>query len=295
VSRTTTPPAAALTTRATRPPRVKKVRLDQLLVERGLAETRTRAQALLMAGSVRVGEGDGARTNRKSGDLVDPATPLDVTAALPYVSRGGEKLAGALDAFGISPAGLTCLDAGASTGGFTDALLQRGAARVHAVDVGRGQLAAPIAADPRVIVHDRVNARHLEPAMLGGEQAQLAVIDVSFISLGLVLGPVASCLAPGSRIVALVKPQFEAGRRDAPGGVVRDPAVHRAVLEKVVEQARGLGLRPLDVCRSPLTGPAGNVEFFLLAAVQGPLGVEADGAEPAEPLDLAERVAAVIP
>jgi 23S rRNA (cytidine1920-2'-O)/16S rRNA (cytidine1409-2'-O)-methyltransferase len=286
----TTPATRA--TRTARPRRIPKTRLDQLLVERGLAETRTRAQALLMAGSVRVGEGDGARTNRKGGDMVDPATPLAVTAALPYVSRGGEKLAGALDAFGVDPTALICLDAGASTGGFTDALLQRGAARVHAVDVGRGQLAASIAADPRVVVHDRVNARHLEPAVIGGERAQLAVIDVSFISLGLVLGPVASCLAPGSRVVALVKPQFEAGRKDTPGGVVRDPAVHRAVLEKVVDQARALGLRPLDVCRSPLTGPAGNVEFFLLAAVEGPAGA---AGEPAEPIDLAERIAAVVP
>ncbi len=279
-----------------------------------------------MAGSVRVGEGDGARSDRKAGEMVDPATPLSVTAPLPFVSRGGEKLAGALDIFGVDPAGLVCLDAGASTGGFTDALLQRGASRVHAVDVGRGQLAARLAGDPRVVVHDRVNARTLGPEVLGGDRARLAVIDVSFISLGLVLGPVAACLEPGGRIVALVKPQFEAGRRDAPGGVVRDPAVHRAVLERVVATARALGLTPLDVCRSGLTGPAGNVEFFLLAAVAGPaagepippdatvgdpiLGEPAPGepippelapgepapgeAAPSEPADLAARIAAAI-
>jgi 23S rRNA (cytidine1920-2'-O)/16S rRNA (cytidine1409-2'-O)-methyltransferase len=257
------------------------VRLDQLVVDRGLAETRARAQALLMAGSVRVGEGDGARMDRKAGDMVDPATPLTVTAPLPYVSRGGEKLAGALDAFGVEPAGLVCLDAGASTGGFTDALLQRGAARVHAVDVGRGQLAQALATDARVVVHDRVNARHLQPAMIG-EPASLAVIDVSFISLALVLGPVASCVEPGGRIVALVKPQFEAGRRDALGGVVRDPAVHRRVLAAVADHAREAGLTPLGVCRSPLTGPAGNVEFFLLAAVGDPSAGEPD--------DLAARI-----
>ncbi len=247
------------------------MRLDQLIVERGLAETRTRAQALLMGGRVRVGAGDGGRLDRKAGDLVDPGVPLEVAAPLPYVSRGGEKLAGALDAFGVDPRGLVCLDAGASTGGFTDALLQRGAARVHAVDVGRGQLAAALAADPRVVVHDRVNARHLEPAVLG-EPAALAVVDVSFISLGLVLGPIAACLEPGGHIVALVKPQFEAGRGDVPGGVVRDPAVHRIVLERVVEKARALGLRPLDLCASPLLGPAGNREFFLFAEAPGPLG-----------------------
>jgi len=287
--------------RAPKHPRTPKVRLDQLLVDRGLAETRTRAQALLMAGSVRVGEGDGARADRKAGEMVDPAIPVAVAQPLPYVSRGGEKLAGALDAFKaeVDPAGLVCLDAGASTGGFTDCLLQRGAARVHAVDVGRGQLAASLAADPRVVVHDRVNARNLEPSTIG-ETAQLAVIDCSFISLALVLGPVASCLAPGSRIVALVKPQFEAGRRDTPGGVVRDPNVHRAVLTRVVADARAAGLTPLDACRSPLTGPAGNVEFFLLAAVGNPGGAAGERApEPAdmapEPADLATRIEALVP
>jgi 23S rRNA (cytidine1920-2'-O)/16S rRNA (cytidine1409-2'-O)-methyltransferase len=274
--------------RSSRPPRAARVRLDQLLVERGLVETRSRAQALLLAGRVRVGAGDGARFDRKPGDLVDDATAVEVAAPLPYVSRGGEKLAGALDAFGLSPAGLVCLDAGASTGGFTDVLLKRGAARVHAVDVGRGQLAPSLAGDPRVIVHDRVNARHLEPATLG-EAAALAVIDVSFISLGLVLGPVAGCLAPGGRIVALVKPQFEAGRGEVPGGVVRDPAVHRAVLERVLSTAGRLSLVALDVVRSPLLGPAGNREFFVHLALPEPQAP--DRALVEERPDLAARIA----
>ena len=266
-----------------------RVRLDQLLVERGLVETRSRAQALLLAGRVRVGAGDAARFDRKPGDLVDGSLALEVARPLPFVSRGGEKLAAALDAFGVHPSGLVCLDAGASTGGFTDALLQRGAARVHAVDVGRGQLAASLAGDRRVIVHDRVNARNLEPATVG-EPASLAVIDVSFISLALVLGPVARCLAPGGRIVALVKPQFEAGRGEVPRGVVRDPAVHRAVLERSLATAQGLGLVPLDVMRSPLLGPAGNREFFAHLGVPDPADPDAMAA--AVRPDLAARVAA---
>jgi 23S rRNA (cytidine1920-2'-O)/16S rRNA (cytidine1409-2'-O)-methyltransferase len=256
-------------------------------VERGLVETRSRAQALLLAGRVRVGAGDAARLDRKPGDLVDGAVAVEVATPLPYVSRGGEKLAGALDTFDVDPAGLVCLDAGASTGGFTDVLLKRGAARVHAVDVGRGQLAAALAGDPRVIVHDRLNARHLELATLG-ERVSLAVIDVSFISLGLVLGPVAGCLAPGGRIVALVKPQFEAGRGEVPGGVVRDPAVHRAVLERVLATARRLGLVPLDVARSPLVGPAGNREFFAFLGLPDP--APPDGT-PEPRADLEARIA----
>ena len=257
-------------------------------MERGLVETRSRAHALLLAGRVRVGAGDAARLDRKPGELVDAGMVVEVATPLPYVSRGGEKLAGALDAFGVNPAGLVCLDAGASKGGFTDVLLKRGAARVHAVDVGRGQLAASLTGDPRVIVHDRVNARHLELAILG-EQASLAVIDVSFISLGIVLGPVAGCLAPGGRIVALVKPQFEAGRRHVPSGVVRDPAVHRAVLEQVLATARSLGLVPLDVTRSPLVGPAGNREFFAHLGVPDPAAPDQVLAD--ERPDLAARVA----
>jgi 23S rRNA (cytidine1920-2'-O)/16S rRNA (cytidine1409-2'-O)-methyltransferase len=247
--------------------RPSRQRLDQALVERGLAETRARAQALILAGKVRTGEGDASRTDRKAGDLVDGALAVSLVERDPYVSRGGHKLAAALDAFGIDPAGLVCLDVGASTGGFSDVLLQRGAARVHAVDVGRGQLADRIAREPRVVVHDRLNARNLTVESLG-EPIDLAVIDVSFISLALVLGPIASTFRdgaapPGRPIVALVKPQFEVGKGGTDHGVVRDPAVHRAVLEKVVDQAAGLGLGTRAVIASPIVGPEGNREFLV--------------------------------
>lgn len=253
-------------TRTSAPSRATRVRLDQLLVERGLAESRARAQALVMAGRVKVGSGDGARHDRKAGDLVEAGIPIEVAAPLAYVSRGGEKLAAALAAFGVDPAGLACLDVGASTGGFTDALLQRGARRVHAVDVGRGQLAESLRRDPRVIARERTNARTLTPTLIG-EAVSLAVIDVSFISLRLVLPPVAACLETGGAVVALVKPQFEAGRGRAPGGVVRDPAVHREVLAGALDHAREAGLVPVGLAASPLLGPAGNREFFLHAVL----------------------------
>ena len=254
--------------------RTARQRLDQLLVERGLVETRTRAQALLLAGKVRVGDGDAARLDRKPGDLLDPATTLAIVERDPYVSRGGHKLAAALDTFGIDPAGLVCLDAGASTGGFTDVLLQRGAARVYAVDVGRGQLAESLRRDPRVVSMERCNARSLGPGALP-EPVFAAVIDVSFISLGLVLGPVAACFGPaGGPLVPLVKPQFEAGRAALDRGVVRDPAVHLDVLRRIVVQARAMGLAAVDAIASPLLGPDGNREF-LLHLVVGP-GAGAD-------------------
>ncbi len=239
-----------------------RVRLDQLLVERGLAESRARAQALVLGGKVRVGAGDSARSDHKSGDLVDAAAVVTLVAADPYVSRGAHKLAAALDGFGIDPAGLVCLDVGASTGGFTDLLVQRGAARVYAVDVGRGQLAERLRRDDRVISMERTNARTLGPDLVP-EPVALAVVDVSFISLGLVLRPVAACLARGGRVVPLVKPQFEAGRGEAKGGVVRDRAVHRAVLERVVGAAAGVGLGARGVVASPILGPEGNREFLL--------------------------------
>ncbi len=254
--------------RATKP-RSSRERLDQLLVDRGLAESRTRAQALVLAGKVRVGEGDTARTDRKPGDVVDAQTPVALLEREPYVSRGGYKLAAGLDAFSIDPRARICLDVGASTGGFTDVLLQRGAARVYAVDVGRGQLAEQLRNDPRVVSLERTNARNLNPASLP-EPVSLAVVDVAFISLALVLGPVASCFgAGGGDLVALVKPQFEAGREQAAGGVVRDPLVHLDVLRRVVATARSLGLTPLDVVSSPITGPEGNREFLLHAVVTG--------------------------
>jgi 23S rRNA (cytidine1920-2'-O)/16S rRNA (cytidine1409-2'-O)-methyltransferase len=247
------------------PRRRVRQRLDQLLVERGLADSRTRAQALILAGKVRVGDGDAARADRKAGDLVDADVAVDVSEPPPYVSRGGLKLAAALDAFGISAAGLVCLDVGASTGGFTDVLLQRGAARVHAVDVGRGQLAAGVAADPRVVVHDRVNARTLTPETIR-EPIELAVVDVSFISLRLVLEPIRSTLAQDGRgvpIVALVKPQFEVGRGRTDHGIVRDPAAHRDVLVAVVDEASRLGLGTRAVTASPILGHEGNREFLV--------------------------------
>jgi 23S rRNA (cytidine1920-2'-O)/16S rRNA (cytidine1409-2'-O)-methyltransferase len=249
--------------------RVPRQRLDQLLVERGLAPTRTRAQALVLAGHVRVGSGDSGRTDRKPGDLLASDAALELIRRDPYVSRGGHKLEAALDAFGISPAGSVCLDVGASTGGFTDVLLQRGARRVHAIDVGRGQLADRLRRDARVASLERTNARSLSQDLLG-EAVDLAVIDVSFISLALVLAPVASCFGEaGGPIVALVKPQFEAGRGQTDGGVVRDPSVHRAVVERVARDAAALGLELRGAMASPLLGPAGNREFLVHLAVAG--------------------------
>jgi 23S rRNA (cytidine1920-2'-O)/16S rRNA (cytidine1409-2'-O)-methyltransferase len=235
-----------------------------LLVERGLADSRTKAQALLLAGRVRVGEGDSARLDRKAGDLVDAATALTLTERDPYVSRGGHKLVAALDAFGIDPAGRVCLDVGASTGGFTDVLLQRGARRVYAVDVGRGQLAESLRQDKRVVSMERTNARTLGPGSLP-EPMELAVIDVSFISLELVLGPVAETLRPGADapIIALVKPQFEAGRGRTDHGVVRNPEIHLEVLERIVDAAAALGLGARNVIASPILGPEGNREFLV--------------------------------
>jgi 23S rRNA (cytidine1920-2'-O)/16S rRNA (cytidine1409-2'-O)-methyltransferase len=244
--------------------RGQRVRLDQLLVDRGLAPSRSRAQALLLGGRVRVGEGDSARLDRKPGDLVDEAVPIAVAEPDPYVSRGGHKLVAALDAFAIDPAGLVCLDVGASTGGFTDVLLQRGASRVYALDVGRGQLAERLRGDPRVISMERTNGRALGPGALP-EPVTLAVIDVAFISLAKVVTPVAGTIDPasGGRIVALVKPQFEAGRGRTEHGVVRDPAVHREVLERVSAAAAGVGLDVRDAIASPILGPDGNREFLL--------------------------------
>jgi 23S rRNA (cytidine1920-2'-O)/16S rRNA (cytidine1409-2'-O)-methyltransferase len=259
------------TTDRTHPPaRRTRTRLDQLLVERGLVETRSRAQALILAGKVRVGEGDGARRDHKPGDQLDSATTrLEVEQPEPYVSRGGHKLASALDAFAIDPSGMTCLDVGASTGGFTDVLLQRGATRVYALDVGRGQLAETLRRDPRVVSMERTNARTLTADTLP-EPVDVVVIDVSFISLATVLPAITTTLAPRAHIVALVKPQFEAGKGRTDKGVVRDPAVHREVLERVTTAAATLGLGTRAVIASPILGPEGNREFLVhLAAGPG--------------------------
>ncbi len=272
-----------------------RTRLDQLLVDRGLVETRSRAQALVLAGKVRVGEGDGARLDRKPGDLVAADVTIAVAEPPPYVSRGGHKLAAALDAFGIDPSGRICLDVGASTGGFSDVLLQRGASRVYALDVGRGQLAESLRADPRVVSMERTNARALTALSLP-EAVSLASIDVSFISLGLILGPTASTFGPdGGEIVALVKPQFEAGRSQVKGGVVRDAAVHNEVLVRVATRALVDGLPPRGLIASPLTGPEGNREFLLWLAVEPGRSAPPSGLRDTVTLaaSIVERIAAV--
>jgi 23S rRNA (cytidine1920-2'-O)/16S rRNA (cytidine1409-2'-O)-methyltransferase len=277
--------------RTTATPGTRRVRLDALLVDRGLAETRSKAQALVLAGKVRVGEGDAARRDHKAGDTIDSAAAIAVEQPDPYVSRGGHKLAAALDAFGIDPSGLTSLDVGASTGGFTDVLLQRGARHVYALDVGRGQLAESLRRDDRVTSLERTNARALTSATLP-EPIDLAVIDVSFISLDKILGPVLSTLAPNAHLVALVKPQFEAGKGRTDRGVVRDPAIHREVLERVTGHARTLGLGTRDVIASPILGPEGNREFLVHVA-KGPSCADLPDRIVAVTGDVPDRIATV--
>ena len=240
----------------------KKIRLDLLLVERGLAESRTRAQAIILAGDVVVGE----QRVDKPGTLVAREASLRLKGeAMPFVSRGGQKLQAALDHFQLDVAGRVCADIGASTGGFTDCLLQRGAAKVYAIDVGYGQLHERLRGDPRVVSRERVNARHLTEAELP-EPVGVLVADVSFISLRLVLPAVLLRLAPGGLLVALVKPQFEAGPdKVEKGGVVRDPEARRAAIEAVRAFVLGQGLAVAGVIDSPIAGPAGNVEALLVA------------------------------
>jgi len=237
-----------------------KRRLDLLLVERGLAPTREKAQALILAGLVEV---DG-RAGVKAGASYEESAEIAVAGPPhPYVSRGGVKLAAALDHFDIDPAGLVCLDVGASTGGFTDCLLQRGAARVYAVDVGHGQLDARLRSDPRVVVREKVNARALSAAEVG-ERVDLVVADVSFISLRLILPAAAALAKAGAAIVTLVKPQFEAGRGEVPrGGVVKSEGVRQRVVGEIEEAGRRLGLAVLGSIRSPIQGARGNEEFLL--------------------------------
>ena len=269
--------------------RTPKVRLDQLLVEGGLAPSRARAQAMLLAGRVRVGAGDGARIDRKPGDLVASDVPIEVSGNEPYVSRGGHKLAAALDAFGIDPRDRVSLDVGASAGGFTDVLLQRGASRVYALDVGRGQLAESLRRDPRVVSMERHNARDLTATSLP-EPISLATVDVAFISARLLVAPIISTFRDGAGdLIILVKPQFEAGRKEAKGGVVRDPSVHARVLREAAAATAVHGLEPAGVVASPILGPEGNREFLLWATV--PPG--ADRAPLAPPAWLAARIADV--
>jgi len=236
--------------------RARRVRLDQLLVDRNLAESRSRAQALIIAGHVRVG----TDAVTKAGELVAEQADVSVLAPPRFVSRGGEKLDHALEAFALDVTGRICADFGASTGGFTDCLLQRGAARVYAIDVGYGQLDYRIRQDPRVVAMDRTNVRYVSALP---ERVSLAVIDVSFISLALVLPSAIAVGEPATDIVALIKPQFEAGKGAVgKGGVVRDPETHRAVLQSVASTAATLGLRMAGLTASPLRGPAGNIEFL---------------------------------
>ena len=244
-----------------------KQRADQMLVARGLVESRARAQALIMAGKVFSGD----RAVGKAGDLLAEDTALTIRGQdHPWVSRGGLKLDHALRHFGLSPSGRICLDVGASTGGFTDVLLARGAAKVHAVDVGHGQLAWKLRSDPRVVVHEKTNARYLNAEVVA-DPIEALVCDASFISLATILPAGLALCTPCAWVVALIKPQFEAG----PGavgakGVVRDPAVHRSVCERVAAWFGALpGWAVSDVVESPITGPEGNKEFLIAARFAG--------------------------
>ena len=237
----------------------KKERLDVLMVERGLAETRSKAQAIIMSGDVYVAN----QKNDKAGTMLDPAAEIEIRADLcPYVSRGGWKLEKALHDFGVDPTGLVCSDSGASTGGFTDCLLQKGAKKVYAIDVGYGQLAWKLREDPRVVCMERTNIRYVTPEQIG-EPLDLSVVDVSFISLRLVLPAIRALLGPAGQVICLIKPQFEAGREKVgKKGVVRDPAVHLEVLEQFTEIAAALGFTIRAMTFSPVKGPEGNIEFL---------------------------------
>lgn len=242
---------------------MKKIRADQLLVSRGLAPSRTRAQALILAGKVYSGE---ARVDKAGALLAEDAAVSLRAEDHPYVSRGGVKLAGALDAFHVDPRGKRCLDLGASTGGFTDCLLQRGAASVVAVDVGYGQLAHSLRVDPRVVVMERTNAKTLEPSQIGG-LADLVVVDASFIGLGKLADAIARCSRPGGELVALVKPQFEVGREEASRtrGVIKDPDLRARAIEGAIHDVTGAGFVVRDHADCVIEGPKGNLEAFLYA------------------------------
>ncbi len=246
-----------------------RLRLDLLLVQRGLCDSRAQAQARILAGDALV-EGHPVT---KAGTAVDEGAELRLRGdAPPYVSRGGIKLAAALDRWDIRPEGLVCLDAGASTGGFTDCLLQRGASRVYAVDVGTNQLHWKLRSDPRVVSMEQVNLRAWDPGLIPG-RCDLLVADLSFISLRLAIPPVLPSLAAGAQAVLLVKPQFEAGRAEVgAGGIVRDPAVHRRVVESVWDFFAGTRLKPRALAESPIKGGEGNTEFLMHLALDGETG-----------------------
>ena len=238
----------------------KKSRLDTLLVDRGVAASRERARALILAGQVKV---DGAVVSKAGTPVAESATVDLIVPDHPYVGRGGVKLAHALDAFAIDPAGRRALDVGASTGGFTDVLLRRGAASVVALDVGHNQLDWKLRSDPRVVVREGVNARVLTPAEVP-HAVSIATIDVSFISLRHILPALPPFLEPGADVVALVKPQFEAGRGEVgSGGIVSDPAVQEAAVRRIADAARAVGLDEVAMAPAAITGATGNQEFFL--------------------------------
>ena len=252
-----------------------KKRLDVLLVEQGYADSRTKAQAIIMSGQVYV---DGQKAD-KPGMSFDEALPIEVRGATcPYVSRGGLKLEKALRDFGVNPAGYVCSDSGASTGGFTDCLLQQGASKVFAIDVGYGQLDWKIRSDPRVVVMERTNVRYVTPEQLG-EPLDLSVIDVSFISLKIVLPVIKTFLKPTGQVLCLIKPQFEAGKEKVgKKGVVRDPLVHKEVLDHFVELAKSLNFTILGLTFSPVKGPEGNIEFLGHLTREALPGIEPDTA-----------------
>jgi 23S rRNA (cytidine1920-2'-O)/16S rRNA (cytidine1409-2'-O)-methyltransferase len=248
--------------------RVGRVRIDSLLAERGLFETRSKAAASIVAGEVRVGPG--RRRAAKPGELVEEGVLLAVDDRPRFVSRGGQKLANALDNLGIDVSGRLCLDVGASTGGFTDCLLQRGAARVIAVDVAYGELAWSVRNDARVDVLERQNARHLEPELLA-YRPDLVTVDVSFISITKLLPALVDCMAPRCELLALVKPQFEAGKgRVGKGGVVRSAGLRREVLLSAARAAGAVGLHVRGFAASGLPGPKGNIETFMWCDREGP-------------------------
>lgn len=253
-----------------------KKRLDVLLVEQGYEETRSKAQAIIMSGLVYV---DGQKAD-KPGTAYEENVSIEVRGAkCPYVSRGGLKLEKALRDFGVDPTGYVCSDSGASTGGFTDCLLQQGASKVYAIDVGYGQLDWKIRSDPRVVVMERTNVRYVTPEQLG-EPLDLSVVDVSFISLKIVLPVIKTFLKQDSgQVLCLIKPQFEAGK-DKVGkkGVVRDPAVHREVLEHFVDLTKECGFRILGLTFSPVKGPEGNIEFLAHLSLGDQMGIEPDTA-----------------
>ncbi len=244
------------------PRRGKRQRLDVLLLERGLCDSRSKAQALILAGQVLVSD----QRVDKPGSLVNPDAELRLKQVERYVSRGGVKLEGALEQLGLSPEGKTCVDVGASTGGFTDCLLQHGASRVYAVDVGQGLLAQKLVSDERVVVMDKTNARHLD-ANSFETRVDWVVVDASFIGIGQLIGAISVVLPPGGVLLAMIKPQFEVGREQArrAKGVIKDPAVRQQAIDASYATIRDAGFRICSGCESSLPGPKGNVEHFVYA------------------------------